>query len=360
MRRVLIWSVMLAVAASLFVLPAGSASAAPSSVQSLADEIYFQQTGHHVSGAFLRYWWNQGGLDIFGFPLTEKFEVNGVETQYFERARFEYYPDNDANFRVLLGHLGRALTAGRQEAAFNPITGVAQYQDSKDRRFFSETGHFLAYGFKSYWEQNGGLYIFGLPISEEFSETGADGVTHTVQYFERARFEYHPEFAGTRYAVELGRIGDAIGQAAKVSMTPVAQKPGTPVWPNGMQTPAKWIEVDLSLPQTLTAWEGDTPVYTTYVSGGTDTHPTVTGTFSIYWKLDSQDMTGGLAGTDSYYYLPDVPWVMYFYEDYAIHGAYWHANWGYPISHGCVNMTISDANWLYHWAPYGTKVWVHH
>ena len=115
----------------------------------------------------------------------------------------------------------------------------------------------------------------------------------------------------------------------------------------------KWIEVDLTN-QTLTAWQGETAVMHTSVSTGTPATPTVTGTFNISWKLDSQRMTG--PGYD----LPGVPWVMYFYQGYAIHGAYWHNNFGATMSHGCVNMRPGEAGILYEWAPEGTEVYVHY
>ncbi|MCB0062990.1 MAG: LysM peptidoglycan-binding domain-containing protein [Caldilineaceae bacterium] len=115
----------------------------------------------------------------------------------------------------------------------------------------------------------------------------------------------------------------------------------------------RWIEVNLSN-QTLTAWQGDTAVMHTYISSGTSATPTVTGRFRIGTKLSSQRMVG--PGYD----LPGVPWVMYFYQAYAIHGAYWHNNFGMPMSHGCVNMSISEAQALYNWAPAGTEVYVHY
>jgi lipoprotein-anchoring transpeptidase ErfK/SrfK len=72
-------------------------------------------------------------------------------------------------------------------------------------------------------------------------------------------------------------------------------------------------------------------------------------------------MTGGLAGSADYYYLPDVPHVMYFYTGgYAIHGTYWHSNFGYPMSHGCVNLSESAAAWVYNWSPVGTPIWIHY
>ncbi len=88
----------------------------------------------------------------------------------------------------------------------------------------------------------------------------------------------------------------------------------------------------------------------TVVSSGKASTPTVTGRFAVYHKLDSQRMTG------PDYDLPGVPWVMYFYGDYAIHGAYWHNSFGVPTSHGCVNLTVEDAQALYNWASEGTEV----
>jgi len=85
-------------------------------------------------------------------------------------------------------------------------------------------------------------------------------------------------------------------------------------------------------------------------STGLPRTPTVTGDFEIYVKYDAQRMTG--PGYD----LPGVPWVMYFYRDYALHGAYWHNNFGNPMSHGCVNLRIPEAEWLYQWAAIGTPV----
>ena len=115
---------------------------------------------------------------------------------------------------------------------------------------------------------------------------------------------------------------------------------------------SKWIDVNLSA-QVLTAYEGDTPVLRVLISGGTADHPTALGEFSVNTKVRSQTMSG------PGYNLPNVPWVMYFYRDYAIHGTYWHKNFGHPMSHGCVNVTIADAAWLYTWATIGTPVVTH-
>lgn len=115
----------------------------------------------------------------------------------------------------------------------------------------------------------------------------------------------------------------------------------------------KWIDINLSR-QTLTAYVGQTPVFTAVVSTGTSRTPTVVGTYSIYVKYLSTPMSG------PGYYLPNVPYTMYFYRGYGIHGTYWHNNFGTPMSHGCVNMRTPDAQWLYNWAPVGTKVVTHY
>ncbi len=113
-----------------------------------------------------------------------------------------------------------------------------------------------------------------------------------------------------------------------------------------------WIDVDLSQ-QRLYAYAGDTLMNSFIVSTGTWQTPTVTGKFNIWIKLRSASMSG------PGYYLPDVPFVMYFYKDYGLHGTYWHNNFGTPMSHGCVNLATPDAEWLYNFSSVGTVVNVH-
>ena len=115
----------------------------------------------------------------------------------------------------------------------------------------------------------------------------------------------------------------------------------------------RWIEVDLTN-QTLTAWQGDVAIMYTSISSGLPGTPTVTGRFQVGIIYQSQRMTG--PGYD----LPGVPWVMYFYGSYALHGAYWHNNFGTPMSHGCVNIRVDESEMLYNWAPIGTEVYVHY
>lgn len=111
----------------------------------------------------------------------------------------------------------------------------------------------------------------------------------------------------------------------------------------------KWIDVDLS-EQRVVAYEGKEAVRAFIVSTGLPATPTIVGTFNIWAKTPLQDMSGGSRAAGDYYYLEDVQWVQYFFEDYAFHGTYWHNNFGRPMSRGCVNMTNEDAKWLYEWA----------
>jgi lipoprotein-anchoring transpeptidase ErfK/SrfK len=111
--------------------------------------------------------------------------------------------------------------------------------------------------------------------------------------------------------------------------------------------------------QTIAAYDGRTLLKRAIVSTGVASHPTIVGRFAIYQKLMSQTMTGGNRFSGDYYFLPGVPNVMYFYDGYAIHGTYWHHNFGHPMSHGCVNLTIDDAKWFYDWAEIGTPVISH-
>ena len=122
--------------------------------------------------------------------------------------------------------------------------------------------------------------------------------------------------------------------------------------PQELADEGRWIDVDLS-EQKVTAYDGAEPVRSFVVSTGTARHPTVQGQFRVWIKLASTPMAG------PGYYLPGVPWTMYFYRGYALHGTYWHSNFGTPMSHGCVNLTIPEAEWLYNFASVGTLVNVH-
>lgn len=111
----------------------------------------------------------------------------------------------------------------------------------------------------------------------------------------------------------------------------------------------RWIEINLSS-QRLTAWEGRTPVYTILISTGKADTPTKTGVFAI----QSRYRYARMRGAD--YDVADVPYTMYYYGSYAIHGAYWHRRFGTPVSHGCTNVAVNHARWLFNWSSIGTPV----
>ena len=109
----------------------------------------------------------------------------------------------------------------------------------------------------------------------------------------------------------------------------------------------KWVAVDL-YEQVVTVYEGDRLIFATLTSTGLPRWPTMEGTFNIYYRRTREEMTWGTPG-DDFYFLEDVPWTMYFDDGRALHGEYWHDGLGYRRSHGCVNLSITDAYWLYNW-----------
>jgi lipoprotein-anchoring transpeptidase ErfK/SrfK len=140
-----------------------------------------------------------------------------------------------------------------------------------------------------------------------------------------------------------------------VADTPTSESgapvPAAPEYASG--NGERWIDVDLTN-QSVYAYEGETVVNSFIVSTGTWLTPTVTGQYKIYVKIRSGNMHG------PGYFLPDVPYIMYFYKGYGLHGTYWHHNFGTPMSHGCVNLQTDDAGWLFNWASVGTVVNVHY
>jgi hypothetical protein len=166
------------------------AEAAPTNTNS-SNSVYYRQTGHYIKDAFLNYWLMNGGVTLYGYPVSEETTVSGVAVQYFQRARFEYHSGSARPWKVELTAAGARVTEGRN---FAQVTADAA---TGDRAFYAETGHTLGGAFKQFWKNNGGLAIFGYPISEELRENGM-----TVQYFERARFE----LAG-QGRVQLGHVG---------------------------------------------------------------------------------------------------------------------------------------------------------
>ncbi|MEW6595276.1 MAG: L,D-transpeptidase [Thermodesulfobacteriota bacterium] len=144
--------------------------------------------------------------------------------------------------------------------------------------------------------------------------------------------------------------------------------------PEGVGPAERWLDVSLN-EQTLVAYEGNRMFFATLISAGNSRFPTVQGLFRIYFKAQRKKMSGGVAG-DDLYFLEDVLWQMYFHQGYALHASYWHDLFGLTTSHGCINLSPRDAQWLFQWttatkpAPRrkqggggqevaGTLIWVH-
>jgi predicted metalloprotease len=170
----------------------------------------FPETGKTVKGRFLDYWQSHGGRNQQGYPISNELQERSMTdgkaytVQYFERAVFEYHPENKAPNDVLLSLLGVFLYTQKYKGG---VTGQ-QPNTTPGSTLFSQTGHRVGGKFLDYWNNHGGLAQQGYPISDEFMErSDLNGKTYRVQYFERAVFELHPENAGTPYEVLLSQLG---------------------------------------------------------------------------------------------------------------------------------------------------------
>ncbi len=212
MIRRLCLSILLLVTVFGLALPSIASQPVGAQTDEMKQSRYFDETGFWVQGPFREYWESHGGLFVFGYPITGVFQhSDGLYKQYFERAIFEYHPRHArTEYEVLLQRLGAIRTEGRQdESPFVPLEGI---QPDENCSYYPETGHRLCFGIRSFWTANGGLPNFGYPLSEEFDERNqpppaGDGQIYTVQYFERARVEWHPEHRETEYEFLLGLLG---------------------------------------------------------------------------------------------------------------------------------------------------------
>jgi hypothetical protein len=230
-RKLRRYAALLLVLLATWALPAANAQ---------TDVRYFSETNHYLRGAFRFFWERNGGVPVFGFPITEEYvrRSDGRIVQYFERARFELAVRGSQAI-VELGLIGREFTSGRDFPRVPPVPSTST------RRYYSETGHTLRGAFKSTFDARGGLRIFGFPISEEFNETLGDGRSHIVQYFERARFELWPG------AVLFGQLGRVLAPEQLQKPWPPNSPPPCPISEDGKtdgQTCASPIYVSLDPP----------------------------------------------------------------------------------------------------------------
>jgi hypothetical protein len=343
--------------------------------------VYIPETGHTLDRLFLDLWRQAGGANAYGYPVTPEVMLdNGHIIQYLQYARFEYWPEADefGNY-VRLGNIGEDLrpylvsrnafeSKGAREAAnevvliaraWLPLDEEAASQpNTADWRYVPETGHSVRFGFKSFWEATGEAAYLGNPLTEEYTLKGV-----TYQVFERGQLAWKE--GSNPWMVPVGEI---LAKRHQISMEPVPQG-DIPIYSEELFIPkvlapddgpppppgySKSIVVSISQ-QSLWAYEGNTAVLSTYISTGKERFDTPTGFYFVNSKLPVQDMAGVLGG--EYYNVPQVPDVMYFTNrGHAIHGTYWHNNFGNPMSHGCVNVPLGTSTWLYNWATVGTPV----
>ncbi|PDW03503.1 L,D-transpeptidase [Candidatus Viridilinea mediisalina] len=373
--------------------------------QTEGEALYFVSTGQrldHTHG-FLGHWQASNGPLTLGAALTPPLLEQGLVVQYFERGRLELHPEyQDA---VLRGHLG-AEYAQALWREFAAPSGVGAGD-------VAATGDSLAEPFRSFWHEAGGLDVFGLPLSAPTWEYVGTQMA-LVQYFERVRLEHYPELGEA--VVQIADLGrdlvllrglptapvdpagalpvDQWGQpvlAGQQAWFPLATATATPLptatpqptplptlvpaapaptaaparapapaqasAPVAGQGGGKQIVIDLSA-QWLYAYEGTQRVFDAPVSTGRDGFNTPVGRFAIYHKVPAQTMSGCSGG--ECWNVPNVPHAMYIVGDVAMHGTYWHNQFGTGVrrSHGCINLPVGAAAWVYGWAPLGTPVTV--
>jgi hypothetical protein len=212
----------------------------------------FPETGKTVCGRFLQYWQQHGALAQQGFPISEAIQETSATdgkiytVQYFERAIFEYHPENQPPYDVLLSLLGVFVYDQKYPQG---ATG-AQPNTAPGSRLFAETGHRLGGIFDAYWRSHGGLAQQGFPISDEFQEkSDLNGQTYRVQYFQRAVFESHPENAPP-FNVLLSQLGTFRSRTRYANT--LAQRSGS-----GNQVPAMFaLKRGLAVFQSVRAYGG--------------------------------------------------------------------------------------------------------
>lgn len=374
----------LATAALLLAVIAPLASPASAQEWSPPRTVYIDETGQSLDQVFLDVWRDNGGEMSYGLPITPEITLDdGRIVQYLQYARFEYWPEADADGRHFhIGNIGeelRPISVQRSIASWNSPGPNARVEQSLamtrawlpveapviagNTRFVEETEHTVRGAFLSFWEATGEAAYLGNPLTEKYEANGT-----TYQVFERGQLELTA--GGEAQMVPVGqRLADKYG----LDQSPVAQgdlpsydealfiepEPtfggvvGSYV-PGGGEV---WLDINLST-QYMTVYQGNSVVMETYISSGRPGFDTPTGTFFINLKNGTQDMEGVLGG--EYYNVSAVPSVMYFTDrGHAIHGAYWHNNFGAVMSHGCINVPVDLAAYLYEITPTGARVEIH-
>lgn len=369
-------------------------------------QAYVEATQHSVRGYLLDYWRANGGPTVYGDPITEPFaSKNGFYSQAFASGVMQYIPDlvwtDSASVTlmpiaktVLNDQIGAFNRSGRRGAGGgnrNKVAFTAVAADSKTAQnalnsggsYVDASAHTLSGAIAGWYGSHEGATYLGNPVTEPVNERGV-----TIQYFDGAAV-----IQNNNGDVYLAPIAQEHAKSLQLDMTPVAQGDmpayseelfwtGDNPYPQGNPDASgrKMIEVNTTT-ETMNVYQGSTLVLTSLVSTGLAPNLTAPGTFHVRYKLPKTDMAGTIS-TDGKvdalgqeasnaaqagslpgqigWVVPNVPDVMYFNsEAEALHGAYWHNNFGNPMSHGCVNQPLDVAHFMFGWAPVGTEVWIH-
>ena len=359
-------------------------------------DVYVSATGHSIHGYMLDYWRANGAASVYGNPISEAFgATNGLYSQAFERGVFQFSPQwmwtDDAAVRLMpIGTQevredrlatrsdGRRTGADRRATAWRPGSESPVRADevyNEGGRFSELTGYSISGAFAAWYDSHEGWFYMGAPISEPHTQRGLP-----VQYFENGILMLKDG------AITPAPLPREKPEAYGIDTTPIAQD-GRPEFsetlfinnpnPSGIDVTQlsgrRRIVVSIA-EQTMRVYQGDTMVLETLVSTGLSPNDTEVGNFHVRIKFEKQDMSGftsdtgevvGLGDeetaegtvTANTYQVSDVPHVMYInYEAEALHGAYWHNNFGQKMSHGCINQPLDVAAFLYDFAPLGTQV----
>lgn len=366
-------------------------------------QVFVPETGHTLRGYFLDYWRANGAASTYGYPISEPFEsADGLYSQAFQNGIFQFryeliWTDFPSVSLMPIGKMaldqrvdtfrsdGRRGGGGgdRRSSTWKPLNpnGTTAQRAISEGGVWSEvTGHTITGPIYNWYLVHEGASYLGQPLSQPVRERGL-----TVQYFEGALVTV--DDSGS---VSLLPLAEELAPELGIDTAPVDGS-GLPVFnnalfystvpnPNPMGDPTvpgkKRIEISISQQQ-LWAYQGDQLITTTPISTGLPPNETERGFFHVRYKLPEQDMAGTVGpdgsviavgedaadnagGSEAAYVVEDVPNVMYFnYDAEALHGAYWHNNFGNRMSHGCVNLPLAMAEFLYEWAPLGTIVWVY-
>jgi len=345
------------------------------------ERVWVEETGQTVDKTFLTEWRDNMGL--IGDPITqelkERVALDGVKTRertvqyYTNLALVSTYDDergDDWNVCSLpLGIDALQRDSMRLKNVTLPKTDKCKGFSDDECLYFKDTKHATKLGFKNYWEAHQGEQLLGSPLTEEF--VAPDG--WTTQYFENGVLLWKKD-----KGVVPRALGKEAAARSKISTKGITQPNDVPVYAEALFSPPQPV-VEVSLPQSpgpqqgtykevvvsishqyMWAYEDGSEVIESWVSTGTAETPEVTtpvGNWSVLTKYDSQTMEGTISG--QYYRVEDVPYVMYFDNlGNALHGTYWHNNFGHPMSHGCVNLPMDVAAFLYSWTDIGTAVTV--